>query len=99
MDTLDNDATAADKDVVFDHDRPGLHRLENSADTDSSREVHMFTDVGAGANGRPCIDHGSTANACSDVHVTRHKNRSWSDEGTLAHKCVRHNANPFFSRP
>ena len=76
---LGHDASAADQAVVADHHRHGIGRLQHAADTHPTREVDVSSDLGAGPDGGPCVDHGVIAHIGANVRVAGHHH----DSGTL----------------
>ena len=54
--------------------------LEYTTNANATRQVNVFTDLGAGANGGPGVDHGAFINECADVDVGRHQHHIFSDE-------------------
>ena len=78
-DALDHFGAGADEAIVLDDRRAGLQRLEHAADADAAREVHVLADLGAGADGRPGIDHGALVDIGADVDEARHQHDALAD--------------------
>src|SRR5262249_58018141 len=66
--------------------------LEHAADADAAGKVHVAADLGAGADGRPGVDHGVRADARADVHVTGHEHDARLEERAVAADAVRDDA-------
>ena len=84
---LGDHAATADHDVVLDDDRSGLGRLENTADADPAREVHLLTDLGARADGGPRVDHGARPHPGADVDVAGHADHPGAQVRAPARRC------------
>ena len=52
---------------VLDHDGHGVRRLEDPADTDATRQMHVGADLGAAAHRRPRVDHRARTDPGADV--------------------------------
>ena len=82
--------------VIFDDGRVRLQRLQYATDADTAGQMHVFTDLRAGADGGPGINHGAFVNVGADVNVGRHQHSVAGDERALAHGGRRHHAETFF---
>src|SRR3989440_9734052 len=91
-DAFDDLGACADEAIVLDDGGAGLQRLENPADTDPARQVHVATDLRARAHRRPGVDHGPGADPGADVDVARHQHDVGRAVGAAAHQRVRHDA-------
>ena len=58
--------------------------------------MNVFTDLRAGADGSPGINHGAFVNVGADVNVGRHQHGVAGDECALTYRCRRHHAETFF---
>ena len=72
-DALDDDRTRADECSVLDDHRPRLRRLEDAADADAAREMHVRADLRARSHRRPRVDHRPRTDPGADVHEPRHE--------------------------
>ncbi len=70
----------ADEAVIFDDGRVRLQRLQYATDADTAGQMHVFTDLCAGADGGPGINHGAFVNVGADVNVGRHQHSVAGDE-------------------
>lgn len=81
---FDDFGSGADEAVVFNDGGIGLKGLEDSTDSDSSAEVDVFSDLGAGANSGPCIDHCAFIDKGAKVDITWHENYVFGDIASAA---------------
>src|SRR5690606_16850560 len=51
-----------------------LHRLQHAANADAARQVNVPADLGAGADGRPGVDHGVLADIGAEINEGGHQN-------------------------
>ena len=58
--------------------------------------MNVFTDLRAGADGGPGVNHGAFVNVGADVHIGRHQHGVAGDERALTNRCRRHHAETFF---
>ncbi len=91
-DALDDLAARADEAVILDDDRLGLQGLQDAADPDPAGEVAVLTDLGAGADRRPGIDHRATADMGADIDEARHQDDVRRDIGRAPHDRAGHRA-------
>ena len=54
--------------------------------------MHVFSDLGAGADSGPGVDHGAFIDIGTDVDKTWHQNRAFGDEATTARHSGWHHA-------
>jgi hypothetical protein len=83
---------ARDERAVLDDHRARAGRLEHAADADTAREMHVRADLGAGADGRPRVDHRARPDPRADVHVARHHHHAGREVGAVARDGRRHDA-------
>ena len=74
--SFDHHRATPDERLVFDHHRPGVGRLEDAADADTSCQVDVGADLCAGADRGPGVDHRPLPHAGADVHVAGHEHRT-----------------------
>src|SRR5262249_62039243 len=67
-------------------------RLEDAADPDAAGEVDVGADLRPRADRGPGVDHGSRADPGADVHVARHQHDSGGEEGAVARRRRRDDA-------
>jgi hypothetical protein len=63
----------ADERTILDDHRPGLQRLQHTADSSASGNMHVGADLRATADGCPGIHHRPRADMRADVHEARHQ--------------------------
>src|SRR5581483_8509528 len=73
--------TRADEAIVLDDHGFGLQRLQYAADADTAGDVHPLADLGAGADRRPCVDHGRFIDIGAEIDEGRHQHNVARDEG------------------
>src|SRR5207248_1642803 len=89
---LDHLGAGADEAVVLDDHRVRLDRFKHPADADATGEMHIFSDLRAGAHRRPGVNHGALVDIGTDVDVRGHEHRVARDIRTPAHHGRRHDA-------
>ena len=83
-DTFDDHRARADEGAVLDHDGRGLRRLEDAADPDPAREVHVGADLGTRADGGPRVDHRPRPDPGTDVDEAGHEDAALGEERAVA---------------
>ena len=79
---LDDQAARAEEGHVLDDHRGGLRWLEHAADTDTTGQVHVLTDLGTGTNRGPGVDHRPGADVGTDVGEGGHEYDPRCQEGS-----------------
>lgn len=93
LDALDHDDAGAQEGPVADDHRAGAGRFEDPADTDATSDVDVAADLGAGADGRPGVHHGASADASADVHEARHHDDALLEMRAVAQHGPGHDTN------
>src|SRR6185295_14882619 len=70
-----------DEAIILDNGRIGLQRLQDAANADAARQVHILADLRAGAHRCPGIDHGPAVDIGPEVDEGWHQNYPRRDVG------------------
>ena len=70
----------------------GLQRLEHATDADAAGKVTVLTDLCAGTDRRPRVDHRPCVHVGAEIDEGRHQHHAGRDIGRAAHHAAGHGA-------
>jgi hypothetical protein len=85
---------APDEGVIFDDDWAGHRWFKDAADTDTTREVDVPADLGAGPDGCPSVDHRIGVHEGADVDIAGHQDNTGRLVTTPARRRARDGTDP-----
>lgn len=70
---FDNFRSCANKAVIFDDRRPGLHRFEHTTDAGAAGQVHILADLRAGTDSCLGVDESAAVYIRANIDVAGHQ--------------------------